>query len=245
MDDSRNLPKAVTCGILRTKLSAVTPTSLVSMIATLAVESRLGSLTDYHEAWQRQREIHAEVASGARPSTMLLVEHPPVFTAGKRTQQSDRPWDGSPVVEVDRGGRITWHGPGQIVGYPIVMLPTPVDVMEYVHRLESAIMEICSDFSIDSMRVDERTGVWVPADDKGPARKIAAIGVRVSKGVTMHGFALNANCDLSWYERIVPCGIPDAGVTSLSKELSRNVTVEEIAPRVESAMVRHLSGWAQ
>ncbi|MEY4348423.1 MAG: octanoyltransferase [Actinomycetota bacterium] len=214
------------------------------MNGTVAVENRLGHLTDYHEAWDRQREIHEEVVSGARPSTMLLVEHPPVFTAGKRTQPSDRPWDGSPVVEVDRGGRITWHGPGQIVGYPIVTLPTPVDVMDFVHRLEAAIMEVCASYGIETMRVDERTGVWVPADSKGIARKIAAIGVRVSKGVTMHGFALNANCDLSWYDRIVPCGIPDAGVTSLSKELERDVSVAEVAPLVEAAMLKHLSGWA-
>ena len=214
------------------------------MIATVSVENHLGKLTDYHDAWQRQREIHEEVVAGTRPSTMLLVEHPPVFTAGKRTQPSDRPWDGSPVVEVDRGGRITWHGPGQIVGYPIVTLPTPVDVMDFVHRLEAAVMDVCEHFGINTMRVDERTGVWVPADDRGIARKIAAIGVRVSRGVTMHGFALNANCDLSWYDRIVPCGIPDAGVTSLSKELDRDVTVAEIAPLVETAMLNQLSGWA-
>ena len=214
------------------------------MIATVSVENRLGQLTEYHDAWQRQREIHDEVVAGTRPSTMLLVEHPPVFTAGKRTQPSDRPWDGSPVVEVDRGGRITWHGPGQIVGYPIVTLPTPVDVMDFVHRLEAAIMDVCQQYGINTMRVEERTGVWVPADERGIARKIAAIGVRVSRGVTMHGFALNANCDLSWYDRIVPCGIPDAGVTSLSKELDRDVTVAEIAPLVETAMLNHLSGWA-
>ncbi|MEY4322528.1 MAG: octanoyltransferase [Actinomycetota bacterium] len=214
------------------------------MNGPVAVENNLGRLTDYHEAWSRQREIHDEVAAGTRPSTMLLVEHPPVFTAGKRTQPSDRPWDGSPVVEVDRGGRITWHGPGQIVGYPIVTLPTPVDVMDFVHRLEAAVMDVCATYGINTMRVDERTGVWVPADDKGIARKIAAIGVRVSKGVTMHGFALNCNCDLTWYDRIVPCGIPDAGVTSLSKELDRDVTIEEVAPLIESAMLKHLSGWA-
>ena len=214
------------------------------MITPIAVENHLGQLIEYNDAWQWQREIHAEVVAGTRPSTMLLVEHPPVFTAGKRTQPSDRPWDGSPVIDVDRGGRITWHGPGQIVGYPIVTLPTPVDVMDFVHRLEAAIMDVCAIFDINTMRVDERTGVWVPADQQGIARKIAAIGVRVSRGVTMHGFALNANCDLSWYDRIVPCGIPDAGVTSLSKELGCDVTIAEVAPLVETSMLKHLSGWA-
>lgn len=211
---------------------------------SLAVINRLGALTDYQTAWDEQREIHAQVVAKTQPGTLLLVEHPSVFTAGKRTQPSDRPWDGSPVVEVDRGGRITWHGPGQIVGYPIVTLPSPVDVMDFVHRLEAAIMDVCRHYGIDTMRVDERTGVWVPADHKGPARKIAAIGVRVAKGVTMHGFALNCNCDLSAYSRIIPCGISDAGVTSLSAELGRDVTIEEVAPLIEKAMLEQLVGWA-
>lgn len=210
----------------------------------LDVIDRLGALTDYQLAWDEQRKIHDEVVAGSRLGTLLLVEHPSVFTAGKRTQPSDRPWDGSPVVEVDRGGRITWHGPGQIVGYPIVRLPSPVDVMDFVHRLEQAIMAVCSDYGISTTRVDDRTGVWVPADAAGPARKIAAIGVRVAKGVTMHGFALNCNCDLSAYSRIVPCGISDAGVTSLSKELNRDVTIDEVTPRIKTAMLEHLGGWA-
>lgn len=215
-----------------------------SATTAIAVINQLGALTDYESAWQQQREIHAGVVAKTQPGTLLLVEHPSVFTAGKRTQPSDRPWDGSPVIDVDRGGRITWHGPGQIVGYPIVTLPSPVDVMDFVHRVEQAIMNVCASYAIDTVRVDERTGVWVPADDRGPARKIAAIGVRVAKGVTMHGFALNCNCDLSAYDRIVPCGISDAGVTSLSKELGRDVTIEEVAPLIEKAMLEQLVGWA-
>ena len=226
--------------------SVTTPadTSERADASTVAVVDWLGQLTDYESAWAAQREVHAAVVAGQNPGTLLLVEHPSVFTAGKRTQPSDRPWDGSPVIEVDRGGRITWHGPGQIVGYPIVRLPSPVDVMEFVHRLEQAIMDVCAEYGIDTMRVDDRTGVWVPADTHGPARKIAAIGVRVAKGVTMHGFALNCNCDLSAYSRIVPCGISDAGVTSLSQELQRDVTIEEVAPRIRTAMLKHLEGWA-
>lgn len=211
---------------------------------TITVLNYLGSLTEYETAWQEQRDVHAGVVSGARPGALILVEHPSVFTAGKRTQPTDRPWDGSPVVEVDRGGRITWHGPGQIVGYPIVTLPSPVDVMDFVHRIEQALMNVCASYGIATQRVDDRTGVWVPADEGAPARKIAAIGVRVAKGVTMHGFALNCNCDLTAYDRIVPCGISDAGVTSLSKELGRDVTVAEVAPLIEDAMLEQLVGWA-
>ena len=218
---------------------------MTSPLATsIAVLNHLGALTEYETAWQEQRDIHAAVVTGARPSTLILVEHPSVFTAGKRTQPSDRPWDGSPVIEVDRGGRITWHGPGQIVGYPIVTLPSPVDVMDFVHRIEQALMNVCSGYGIATIRVDDRTGVWLPTDERGPARKIAAIGVRVAKGVTMHGFALNCNCDLAAYDRIVPCGISDAGVTSLSKELGRDVTIAEVAPLIENAVLEQLVGWA-
>ncbi len=215
------------------------------MDKALEIIEQLDGLTDYHDGWEQQRALHAEIVASARPSTLLLLEHPPVFTAGKRTQPSDRPWDGSPVVDVDRGGRITWHGPGQLVGYPLVKLPSPVDVMDFVHRLEDAIMEVCTSYGLVTERVPDRTGVWVVADERGPARKIAAIGVRVAKGVTMHGFAVNANPDLSWYDRIVPCGISDAGVTSLSQELGRDVTVAEITPLIRDAMRRHLEGWAQ
>ncbi len=215
----------------------------MNAVANIEVIDRLGVLTDYQAGWDFQREIHSEVAQGTRPSTLILVEHSDVFTAGKRTQTSDLPWDGSAVVEVDRGGRITWHGPGQLVGYPIVKLPSPVDVMDYVHKIEQAIMDVCASFGISTKRVDERTGVWVPADSKGPDRKIAAIGVRVAKGVTMHGFALNCNCELTAYDRIVPCGISDAGVTSLSKELGREIKIEDVKELVVSNLLKNLVGW--
>lgn len=169
-------------------------------------------LVPYEEAWAMQKQIHSEVAGGGGDITLLL-QHPPVFTAGKRTQPEDRPWDGTPVVEVDRGGRITWHGPGQIVGYPILRLPDPVDVVAHVRRMEGALIDTCADLGVAADRVPGRSGVWIEGQ-----RKIAAIGVRVSRGVTMHGFALNVDCDLSWFTRIVPCGIPDAGVTSVSAE---------------------------
>ncbi|WP_062385748.1 lipoyl(octanoyl) transferase LipB [Demequina iriomotensis] len=188
-------------------------------------------LVPYEEAWALQREIHAQVAAGEREDTLLLVEHEPVYTAGKRTAPWDRPVDGTPVVDVDRGGRITWHGPGQLVGYPIVRLAEPVDVVRYVRRLEQAIMDVCGHFGLETIRVEERSGVWLPATGTRRERKICAIGVRVAKGVTMHGFALNCAPDLGWYERIVPCGISDADVTSLSAELGREVALAEaVAP---------------
>lgn len=215
----------------------------VNNTANFEVIDQIGELVDYRQAWELQRQIHSEVVAAERPNTLIFVEHPDVFTAGKRTQPSDLPWDGSEVIEVDRGGRITWHGPGQLVCYPIVKLPSPVDVMDYVHKLESAVMNVCAEFGIKTKRVDERTGVWVPADDKGPERKIAAIGVRVAKGVTMHGLALNCNCDLSAYSRIVPCGISDAGVTSISKEIGREVTVLEVKDRLKSELLENLVGW--
>ncbi len=211
--------------------------------ANLEVLDHLGVLTDYQEGWDFQRKIHGEVVAQTRPGSLILVEHSDVFTAGKRTQASDLPWDGSQVIEVDRGGRITWHGRGQLVGYPIVKLPSPVDVMDYVHKLEQAIMDVCKTFEIETKRVDERTGVWVPADSKGPERKIAAIGVRVAKGVTMHGFALNCNCDLSAYSRIVPCGIPDAGVTSISQETGRDVSIDAVKGLVVNELMKNLVGW--
>jgi lipoyl(octanoyl) transferase len=213
-------------------------------MSELRIRNQLGQLTDYESAWEQQRVIHAEVVAGAQPSTVLFVEHPSIFTAGKRTQMSDRPVDGSRVVEVDRGGRITWHGPGQLVGYPIIKLPDPVDVMEYVHRIEAAIMDVCRDFGIQTFLVDSRTGVWVSGNGVGQERKIAAIGVRVAKGVTMHGFSLNCNPDLAEYSRIVPCGIEDAGVTSISQELGREVTIQEVSAQVMAAINKQLLGWA-
>jgi lipoyl(octanoyl) transferase len=193
-------------------------------------------LVPYEQAWHRQRELHAAVVAGTQPDTVLLLEHPSVFTAGRRTEPWERPMDGTPVVDVDRGGKITWHGPGQLVGYPIVRLPDPIDVVAYVRRIETVLIAVCAEFGVPAVRIEGRSGAWITADDRGPDRKIAAIGIRVAQGVTLHGFALNCDPDLSWYDRIVPCGIADAGVTSLSRELGRDVTVQEVLPIVE----RHL-----
>jgi len=189
---------------------------------------------DFEPAWQTQREIHAQVAAGTRDHTVLLVEHEPVFTAGKRTNAGDRPTDGSRVIDIDRGGRITWHGPGQLVAYPIVRLAQPIDVVAYVRALEQAVIDLCADLGLDAGRVEGRSGVWFPADDVRPARKVCAIGVRVAKGVTMHGLALNCDTDLLDFERIVPCGITDAGVTSVSRELGRPWTVLDAAGPLET-----------
>lgn len=191
----------------------------------------------YEDAWALQRDVHARRVTDEIPDSCLLVEHPPVFTAGKRTQDFERPVDGAPVIEVDRGGRITWHGPGQLVGYPIVKLPMPIDAVGHVRRIEAALIAVCADLGVEAIRIAGRSGVWVAAADDGPARKIAAIGVRISRCTTMHGFALNADPDLSWFGRIVPCGLDDADVTSLSTELGRDVSVAAITPLVE----RHLS----
>lgn len=190
---------------------------------------------DYEAGWQKQREVHADVVAGAE-DTVLLLEHSAVYTAGKRTEPHERPFDGTPVVDVDRGGKITWHGPGQLVGYPILALPIPIDVVAHVRRIEQLMIGVCADLGVGATTVEGRTGTWVLADEKGPDRKIGAIGVRVSKRATMHGFALNANCDLGWTRTIVPCGISDADVTTLSKELGRDVTVQEILPLVEARL---------
>ena len=194
------------------------------------------TLVGYETAWAEQRRVHERVVSGEQPDTVLLLEHEPVYTAGRRTNSWERPTDGSHVVEVDRGGRITWHGPGQLVGYPIVRLPEPFDVVAYVRRIEQLLIEVCAELGLATTRVDGRTGVWVPADDRGPDRKVAAIGVRVSRGVTMHGFALNCDCDLRWYDRIVACGIEDASVTSLTEELGRTVCVGDVLELVEARL---------
>ncbi|MGH3355747.1 MAG: lipoyl(octanoyl) transferase LipB [Nocardioidaceae bacterium] len=196
---------------------------------------------DYVRAWDQQRALHAAVAAGDAPDTVLLLEHTPVYTAGKRTQPEERPVDGTPVVDVDRGGKITWHGPGQLVGYPICRLPRHVYVVDYVRRLEEVMIGICADLGVTAGRVTGRSGVWLAADDERPERKLGAIGVRVSRGVTMHGFALNADCDLGWFGRIVPCGIADAGVSNLSVELGRDVTVTELVPLAESHLARLLT----
>lgn len=203
--------------------------------ATLDVQ-RVGFGTDaveYQRAWDMQRALHADVVAGARPDTLLLLEHPSVYTAGRRTEPFERPLDGTPVVDVDRGGKITWHGPGQLVGYPLVRLPVRTAVVDHVRRVEAMIIDVCADLGLDTMRVKGRSGVWVPADERGPERKLAAIGVRVTEGVTMHGFAINCDCDLTWFDRIVPCGITDASVSSLSRELGRPVSVQDVLPVVE------------
>jgi lipoyl(octanoyl) transferase len=198
---------------------------------------------DYLAAWELQRDIHAAVVNSGGPQTVLLLEHPAVFTAGKRTQPHERPVDPgtAPVIDVDRGGKITFHGPGQLVGYPIVRLPNHVFVVDYVRRIEEALIRVCRDFGLDAARVTGRSGVWLTADPADPIsrpeRKLAAIGIRVSRGVTMHGFALNCDIDLAWYDRFVPCGIADAGVSSLSAELGRQVSTREVLPSVE----RHLT----
>ncbi|MGA5897817.1 lipoyl(octanoyl) transferase LipB [Streptomyces venetus] len=235
---------------------------------------------EYQEAWDEQRRVHAARFADETPDTVLLLEHPPVYTAGRRTADNERPLDGTPVIDVDRGGKITWHGPGQLVGYPIQKLPRPVDVVAHVRRLEEALIRTCAEFGLETTRVEGRSGVWVLGDpvEQRPApyggrraglsldldprlddeefdprmngpeyapsnagqrredRKIAQIGIRVAKGVTMHGFSFNVNPDMKWFDRIIPCGIRDAGVASLAYELGRDVTIEEVLPVVE----RHL-----
>jgi lipoyl(octanoyl) transferase len=231
---------------------------------------------DYQQAWQEQRRVHAARFADEVPDTCLLLEHQPVYTAGRRTEDSERPLDGTPVIDVDRGGKITWHGPGQLVGYPILKLPRPVDVVAHVRRLEEALIRACAEFGLETSRVEGRSGVWVlggaraaaggelgglsldfdprlhddefdprlsgpeyapsNAGQRGEDRKLAAIGIRVAKGVTMHGFALNIDPDNTSFDRIVPCGIRDAGVTSISRELGRNVPVSEVLPVVEKQL---------
>ncbi|MER7915035.1 MULTISPECIES: lipoyl(octanoyl) transferase LipB [unclassified Streptomyces] len=227
---------------------------------------------DYQEAWDEQRRVHAARFADEIPDTLLLLEHPPVYTAGRRTEDSERPLDGTPVIDVDRGGKITWHGPGQLVGYPIQKLPRPVDVVAHVRRLEEALIRTCAEFGLETTRVEGRSGVWVLGDpvEQRPAigglsldfdprltddefdprldgpeyapsnagqrredRKIAQIGIRVAKGVTMHGFSFNVCPDMKWFDRIIPCGIRDAGVASLASELGRDITVEEVVPVAE------------
>ena len=200
---------------------------------------------DYLDAWDLQRRIHQQVADGERPDTVLLLEHPPTYTAGKRTEPHERPADpgGAPVVEVDRGGKITFHGPGQLVAYPIVRLPEHVLVVDFVRRLEEAMIATCRDLGVTTARVPGRSGAWLAADDRGPERKIGAIGLRVSRGVSMHGIALNCDVSLDWYDRFVPCGIADAGVTTLSAELGRDVTVAEVLPVLQRHLTEVLA-WA-
>ncbi len=202
----------------------------------------LGSaLVDYDWAWDLQRQVHAGVVDGSREDTVLLLEHANVYTAGRRTATSDRPVDGTPVIDVDRGGKITWHGPGQLVGYPIIALAEPVDVVAYVRALEGAIIDLCADLGVRGVRIDGRSGVWVEADERGRDRKVAAIGVRVAKGVTMHGIAINACPDLGAFDRIVPCGISDADVTSLTAEAGRRITPLDLVAPLTEHLERHLA----
>ncbi|OBH52371.1 lipoate-protein ligase B [Mycobacterium mantenii] len=201
---------------------------------------QLGTV-DYRLAWQQQRDLaDARVAGGN--DTLLLLEHPAVYTAGRRTEPHERPVDGTPVIDTDRGGKITWHGPGQLVGYPIIGLAEPLDVVNYVRRLEEALIKVCADLGVDAARVPGRSGVWVPGTEGRPDRKVAAIGVRVSRATTLHGFALNCDCDLDAFNAIVPCGISDAGVTSLSAELRHPVSVEDVRTAVADAVCDALDG---
>lgn len=194
---------------------------------------------EYEPCWQLQRKVHDEVVAGSRANTLLLVEHPSVFTAGRRTDPMERPQDGTPVIDVDRGGRITWHGPGQIVGYPIIKLAKPNEVVGFVRVLEDALIKTLKEFEITGISISGKTGVWIKDSNE---RKIAAIGVRVAKGVTMHGFALNVNPDLSNFGRIIPCGMPDAETTSMVKELALlgkepNLSIAEVTPILEKHLV--------
>jgi lipoyl(octanoyl) transferase len=210
--------------------------------ATQPVTTREIGTIDYLAAWDLQRDLAEARADDAGPDTLLLLEHPSVYTAGKRTLPDERPADGTPVIDVDRGGKITWHGPGQLVGYPIVKLADPIDVVQYVRRIEEALIAVCAKLGLHTGRVEGRSGVWLPADDRGPERKIAAIGIRVQRGVTMHGFEINCNADLSAFDRIVPCGIRDAGVTSLSWELGRDIPVAEVLPHARDLVLDVLDG---
>lgn len=194
----------------------------------------------YSDALEHQRALHADVVSGRAPDTVLLLEHPSVYTAGKRTEPSERPTDGTPVIDVDRGGKITWHGPGQLVGYPIVRLADPVDVVAYVRRLEGMLIELLAELGIRGERVEGRSGVWLTGHGRGVGEKIAAIGIRVAEGVTMHGFSLNCSNSFEAYDTIVACGLADAGVTSISRELGRKVTPADVVPLVERHFPRFL-----
>ncbi|MFZ1164044.1 lipoyl(octanoyl) transferase LipB [Mycobacterium sp.] len=209
--------------------------------STAPVDIRQMDTVDYRIAWQLQQELATARAGGAT-DTLLLLEHPSVYTAGRRTAAHERPCDDTPVIDTDRGGKITWHGPGQLVGYPIIGLAEPLDVVNYVRRIEEALIKVGTDVGLQVGRVDGRSGVWVPADGGRPARKVAAIGVRVSRATTLHGFALNCDCDLGAFETIVPCGISDAGVTSISAELGHRVGVADVRSAVAEAVCDALDG---
>ena len=204
-------------------------------VAVSDIEVIHSGLLDYEKSWQMQREIHQAVVDGAKSNTLILIEHPSVYTAGRRTDILERPQDGTPVIDVDRGGRITWHGPGQIVGYPIVRLEKRNEVVGFVRNLEDALIATLAEFNINGISIAGKTGVWIK-DEKGE-RKISAIGVRVAKGVTMHGFALNVCPDLTKFNAIIPCGMPEAETTSMQKELNRTISIAEVTPALEKHMV--------
>ena len=213
--------------------------SIRSSVEPVAVR-QLGNV-DYRTAWQVQRDL-ADARAAGGTDTLLLLEHPSVYTAGRRTQPHERPADGTPVIDVDRGGKITWHGPGQLVGYPIIGLAEPLDVVNYVRRLEQSLIEVCIQLGIAAGRISGRSGVWAPLVDNRPARKLAAIGVRVARTTTLHGFALNCDCDLAAFTRIVPCGIADAGVSSLSAEAGYRIGVDQVRGAVADAVIATLDG---
>ncbi|WP_292991168.1 lipoyl(octanoyl) transferase LipB [Mycobacterium sp.] len=206
-----------------------------------AIDIRQMQRVDYRAAWDLQQELAGARADGG-PDTLLLLEHPSVYTAGRRTTAEERPTDGTPVVDTDRGGKITWHGPGQLVGYPIIGLAEPLDVVNYVRRIEEALIKVCTDIGLRVERVDGRSGVWVPPGGGRPARKVGAIGVRVARATTLHGFALNCDCDLDAFTSIVPCGISDAGVTSISAELGHRVGVDDVRKTLADAVCDALDG---
>lgn len=201
---------------------------------------RLGTV-DYGAAWDLQRRLADERVAGG-PDTLVLLQHPPVYTAGRRTLPEERPIDETPVIDTDRGGKITWHGPGQLVGYPIIGLAEPLDVVNFVRRLEESLITVCADLGLPTSRVEGRSGVWVEGDGVRPARKIGAIGIRVARSTTLHGFALNCDCDLGAFGAIVPCGIADAGVTSLTAELGHTIGVADVIDRVSDAVLDALDG---
>ena len=218
------------------------PDQPIRDISTPLEVYNLGTV-DYVEMWDRQAELAAQRADGLINDQLLFLEHPNTYTAGKRTQPEDRPINGLPVVDVDRGGRITWHGPGQLVCYPIIKLAEPVDVVDYVRRVEEAIIQVVRDLGLhDAGRVDGRSGVWIPGNDTRPERKVGALGIRVTRGVTMHGLALNCNNTLEFYQHIVPCGITDAGVTTLSAELGRDVDTHDMIAPLAAALGAAFSG---
>ena len=194
-----------------------------------------GSGVEFQSAWEKQRELHHKIVTENHPDVAVLLEHQNVYTAGRSTKPEDRPTDSSPVFDIDRGGRITWHGPGQIVCYPIMKLDDPVDVVAHVRRLELLIMNVCSKLGLETTQIDGRSGVWVKGNGY-PDKKIAAIGIRVAKKATMHGFALNCNNSLDAFRNIVPCGIGDADVTTISLELGRDVSVAEVTPLIEAEL---------